>query len=103
MLFRSAAEKAEEVRSPILRWFMEEGRGETHPLPAHTPTPPLKINTQILQGMAKPHADFRLWLTTDPTDRFPLGILQRALKVVKEEKRQALVNVCLEASYVKTS
>ena len=29
--------------------------------------------------------------------------LEAALKVVKEEKRQALVNVCLEASYVKTS
>lgn len=29
--------------------------------------------------------------------------LERALKVVKEEKRQALVNVCLEASYTKTS
>jgi len=32
-----------------------------------------------------------------------LPALERALKVVKEEKRQALVNVCLEASYVKTS
>src|SRR3954464_8165379 len=29
--------------------------------------------------------------------------LERALKVVREEKRQALLNVCLEASYVKTS
>jgi acetolactate synthase-1/2/3 large subunit len=29
--------------------------------------------------------------------------LEKALKVVKEEKRQAVVNVCLEASYVKTS
>ena len=29
--------------------------------------------------------------------------LERALKVVTQEKRQALVNVCLEASYVKTS
>jgi acetolactate synthase-1/2/3 large subunit len=29
--------------------------------------------------------------------------LQRALRVVQEDKRQALVNVCLEASYVKTS
>jgi acetolactate synthase-1/2/3 large subunit len=29
--------------------------------------------------------------------------LERALKVVREEKRQALVNVCLEASYIKTS
>jgi acetolactate synthase-1/2/3 large subunit len=32
-----------------------------------------------------------------------LPALQRALKVVREEKRQALVNICLEASYVKTS
>jgi acetolactate synthase I/II/III large subunit len=29
--------------------------------------------------------------------------LERALNVVKEEKRQAVLNVCLEASYVKTS
>jgi acetolactate synthase-1/2/3 large subunit len=36
-----------------------------------------------------------------PKDLMPA--LERALKVVKEEKRQALVNVCLEASYVKTS
>ncbi|KAJ0391647.1 hypothetical protein P43SY_005629 [Pythium insidiosum] len=34
--------------------------------------------------MHKPHKDFRLWLTTEPTDRFPLGILQRSLKVVTE-------------------
>jgi acetolactate synthase-1/2/3 large subunit len=32
-----------------------------------------------------------------------MATLERALKVVKEEKRQALVNVCLEVSYVKTS
>jgi acetolactate synthase-1/2/3 large subunit len=36
-----------------------------------------------------------------PKDLMPA--LERALKVVKEEKRQALVNVCLEVSYVKTS
>jgi acetolactate synthase-1/2/3 large subunit len=38
---------------------------------------------------------------TEPKDLMPA--LERALKVVKEEKRQALVNVCLEVSYVKTS
>jgi acetolactate synthase-1/2/3 large subunit len=37
----------------------------------------------------------------DPQQLLPA--LQQALKVVKDEKRQALVNVCLEASYVKTS
>jgi acetolactate synthase I/II/III large subunit len=37
----------------------------------------------------------------DPKSLMPA--LERALKIVKEEKRQALVNVCLEVSYVKTS
>jgi len=38
---------------------------------------------------------------TEPKELMPA--LRRALKVVREEKRQALVNVCLQASYVKTS
>jgi acetolactate synthase-1/2/3 large subunit len=38
---------------------------------------------------------------TEPKQLMPA--LERALKIVKEEKRQALVNVCLEVSYVKTS
>jgi len=38
---------------------------------------------------------------TDATELLPA--LERALRVVRQEKRQALVNVCLEASYVKTS
>jgi dynein heavy chain len=44
----------------------------------------LKTLERILNSMKEPHKDFRLWLTTDPTDRFPLGILQRSLKVVTE-------------------
>jgi dynein heavy chain, axonemal len=28
--------------------------------------------------------DFRLWVTTEPTDAFPLAILQQSLKVVTE-------------------
>jgi acetolactate synthase-1/2/3 large subunit len=38
---------------------------------------------------------------SEPQELMPA--LERALRVVKEEKRQALVNVCLEVSYVKTS
>jgi acetolactate synthase-1/2/3 large subunit len=38
---------------------------------------------------------------TEPKALMPA--LERAMKIVKEEKRQALVNVCLEVSYVKTS
>ena len=38
---------------------------------------------------------------TEPQQLMPA--LEKALKIVKEEKRQAVLNVCLEASYVKTS
>ena len=38
---------------------------------------------------------------TEPAKLMPA--LERALKVVRDEKRQAVLNVCLEASYVKTS
>ena len=44
----------------------------------------LKELDKKLELMKTPHADFRLWLTTEPTDKFPLGILQRSLKVVTE-------------------
>ncbi|KAF1772269.1 Dynein heavy chain [Phytophthora cactorum] len=44
----------------------------------------LRTLEKMLLAMTKPHKDFRLWLTTEPTDRFPLGILQRSLKVVTE-------------------
>ncbi|OQR86956.1 flagellar inner arm dynein 1 heavy chain alpha [Achlya hypogyna] len=44
----------------------------------------LRTLEKTLLAMHKPHRDFRLWLTTEPTDRFPLGILQRSLKVVTE-------------------
>jgi dynein heavy chain len=40
----------------------------------------LKTLEKLLEKITKPHKDFRLWLTTDPTDAFPLGILQRSLK-----------------------
>ena len=36
---------------------------------------------KALERIVKPHPDFRLWLTTDPTPEFPIGILQRSLKV----------------------
>ena len=38
---------------------------------------------------------------TEPKELMPA--LERALKIVKEEKRQALLNICIEAGYVKTS
>lgn len=39
---------------------------------------------QTLDQMKTPHKDFRLWLTTEPSEKFPLGLLQRSSKVVTE-------------------
>lgn len=40
----------------------------------------IKKLEKLLEQMNKPHPDFRLWITTDATPSFPIGILQRSLK-----------------------
>lgn len=40
---------------------------------------------KAVEKITEPHEDFRLWLTTDPTQGFPIGILQKALKVRKPQ------------------
>ncbi|KAF4667711.1 Dynein heavy chain 10, axonemal [Perkinsus chesapeaki] len=59
----------------------------------------LRTLETILEGMHKPHKDFRLWLTTQPTQAFPLGILQRSLKVVTEPPDGLKLN--MKQSYAK--
>ena len=46
-----------------------------------------------------PHKDFRLWMTTELTDTFPLGILQRSLRVVTEPPNGLKLN--MKSSYSK--
>lgn len=59
----------------------------------------LKKLEAIIEGINKPDKNFRLWLTTSPTDRFPLGILQKSLKVVTEPPDGLGQNI--KASYTK--
>lgn len=47
----------------------------------------------------KCHPNFRLWLTTDPTPNFPIGILQKSFKVVTEPPTGLKLN--LDATYVR--
>jgi dynein heavy chain len=44
---------------------------------------------KIVQGMAdeQPHFAFRLWLSSDPTDQFPISLLQLCVKVTTEPPR----------------
>ncbi|CAH1099407.1 unnamed protein product, partial [Psylliodes chrysocephalus] len=46
-----------------------------------------------LEKITKPNPDFRLWLTTDPVATFPVGVLQRSLKVVTEPPNGLKLNL----------
>ncbi|MBZ3878788.1 Dynein heavy chain 10, axonemal [Sciurus carolinensis] len=61
----------------------------------------LKDLEKSLERITKPHPDFRLWLTTDPTKDFPIGILQKSLKVVTEPPNGLKLN--MRATYFKIS
>lgn len=53
----------------------------------------IKTLEKQLEKISKPHPDFRLWLTTDPVATFPIGILQRSLKVVTEPPNGLKLNL----------
>jgi dynein heavy chain len=61
----------------------------------------LKTMEAIIENLQKPDKNFRLWLTTEPTDEFPLGILQKSLKVVTEPPDGLGAN--LRSNYVRLS
>ncbi|XP_050294970.1 dynein axonemal heavy chain 10 [Anthonomus grandis grandis] len=53
----------------------------------------IKALEKQIEKISKPHPDFRLWLTTDPVPTFPIGILQRSLKVVTEPPNGLKLNL----------
>uniref|UniRef100_H3BAL0 Dynein axonemal heavy chain 10 n=1 Tax=Latimeria chalumnae TaxID=7897 RepID=H3BAL0_LATCH len=61
----------------------------------------LKELEKALERISKSHPDFRLWLTTDPIKDFPIGILQKSLKVVTEPPNGLKLN--MRATYFKIS
>lgn len=42
---------------------------------------------------ARPHPSFRLWLSSNPTERFPISILQRSIKMTTEPPRGLRANL----------
>ncbi|NWU99300.1 DYH10 protein, partial [Upupa epops] len=56
---------------------------------------------KALENITNPHPDFRLWLTTVPTEGFPVGILQKSLKVATEPPNGLKLN--LRATYFRIS
>eukprot|EP00741_Cyanophora_paradoxa_P015322 tig00000194_g14791.t1 len=89
-------------QGPVAQQLLETGstRGQWVMLQnCHLLTRWLKTLEKILERIEKPHKDFRLWLTTDPTPAFPLGILQKSLKVVTEPPNGLKLN--MRSSYSK--
>lgn len=50
----------------------------------HLLIPFIRKLEKILEGIETFHSDFRLWITTDPSTTFPIGILQNSMKVVTQ-------------------
>ncbi|KAL6114194.1 dnah10 [Pungitius sinensis] len=61
----------------------------------------LKDLEKSLERITKPNPNFRLWLTTNPIEDFPIGILQKSLKVVTEPPNGLKLNI--RATYSKIS
>uniref|UniRef100_A0A3B4BKR2 Uncharacterized protein n=1 Tax=Periophthalmus magnuspinnatus TaxID=409849 RepID=A0A3B4BKR2_9GOBI len=61
----------------------------------------LKDLEKSLERITKPHPSFRLWITTNPIQDFPIGILQKSLKVVIEPPNGLKLN--MRATYSKIS
>lgn len=53
----------------------------------------IKKLEKYLEGIELLHPDFRLWITTDPTDAFPIGILQKSMKIVTEPPNGLKLNL----------
>jgi dynein heavy chain len=49
------------------------------------------IEEKMIEG--KPHPDFRLWISSGPSPQFPIGILQRAIKMTTEPPKGLRANM----------
>lgn len=53
----------------------------------------MKKLEKFYEKIDTPHKDFRLWMTTDPIPTFPIGILQKSLKIVTEPPNGLKLNL----------
>eukprot|EP00003_Mantamonas_plastica_P006673 TRINITY_DN1548_c0_g5_i2.p1 TRINITY_DN1548_c0_g5~~TRINITY_DN1548_c0_g5_i2.p1 ORF type:complete len:3052 (-),score=1213.08 TRINITY_DN1548_c0_g5_i2:66-8516(-) len=95
---RALGEGQEEVAKQLIEMGIARGQWILL-MNCHLLTSWLKTLEKILEEKLKdkPNPDFRLWLTTEPTKEFPVGILQRSLKVVTEPPNGLRQN--MEQSY----
>ncbi|CAM9101409.1 unnamed protein product [Chrysoparadoxa australica] len=93
-------------QGPLAEQMMDAGYNKGHWVllqNCHLLASWLKTLEKKIERMKAPHSDFRLWLTTEPTDKFPLGILQRSLKVVTEPPDGLKLNMRSTYSKINTA
>ena len=61
----------------------------------HLMTSWLPTLDKIIEGLPerKPHEDFRLWLSSNPSKEFPIAVLQRGLKMTTEPPKGLRANL----------
>lgn len=85
-------------QAPIATKMIEDGVREGHWVflaNCHLMTSWLPTLDKIVEGLPdrKPHDDFRLWLSSNPSKDFPIAILQRGLKMTTEPPKGLRANL----------
>ena len=97
-------------QAPIATKLIEEGSSRGHWVflaNAHLMTSWLPTLDKIIERLEsrRPHPEFRLWLSSNPTPDFPISILQRSIKMTTEPPKglranlQRLYNTVSEESF----
>lgn len=97
-------------QAPVAKKLIDDGVRDGHWVflaNCHLMTSWLPALDKIIEGLParKPHPDFRLWLSSNPSPAFPIAILQRGVKLTTEPPKGLranllrLYNTVDEASY----
>jgi dynein heavy chain, axonemal len=85
-------------QAPVAAKMIDDGIRDGHWVflaNCHLMTSWLPTLDKIIEGLPdrKPHRNFRLWLSSNPTSDFPIAILQRGLKMTTEPPKGLRANL----------
>lgn len=85
-------------QAPVATKLIDDGVREGHWVflaNCHLMTSWLPALDKIIEGLPnrKPHPDFRLWLSSNPSPAFPIAILQRGVKLTTEPPKGLRANL----------
>lgn len=86
------------LQAPVAKRLMEEGVKKGHWVflaNCHLMTSWLPTLDKLVDGLeaAKPHKNFRLWLSSNPCSAFPISLLQAGLKMTTEPPKGLRANL----------